>query len=351
MTDYTPQTVAELLEGKLVGEPDLAITGLAEISTAKAGDLTFVGEASYAARWADSSASVAIVTEGIKLEPGDGRALVFVENADLAMARVLDALAPEPVGPEPGVHATAVVDPTVELGEGVAVGAYCVIGPRVRVGANTVLHPHVTLLDDVSVGEGCVIWPNVVIRERCVVGDRCVFEPGCVIGADGFGYRPDMTGDRPRIVKVPHLGNVEIGDEVELGACVTIDRGKFDATTIGSGSKLDNKSQIGHNCKIGQMVVMSGCVGMAGSVTVGDGALIGGGVQFRDHVKIGRGAKIAGASVVGGDIPDGAEYMGYNASPVKDGLRELMAVKKLPQLLKDFKTLKKRVDRVEMSDR
>ncbi|MEM6855998.1 MAG: UDP-3-O-(3-hydroxymyristoyl)glucosamine N-acyltransferase, partial [Planctomycetota bacterium] len=317
--------------------------------TAKPGDLTFVGESGYAPRWATSAASVAIVTEGIELEPGDGKALVFVDNADLAMARVLDALAPEPARPAPGIHDTAVVDSTAEIASDAVIGAYCVVGPGVYVGPRTVLHPHVTLLDDTRVGADCVLWPNVVIRERCTLGDRCVLEPGCVIGADGFGYRPDTTGDRPRIVKIPHLGHVELGDEVELGACVTIDRGKFDATIIGHGTKIDNKTQIGHNCKIGNLVVMSGCIAMAGSVTVGDGALIGGGVQFRDHLKIGRGAKIAGGAVVSSDIPDGEEWLGYNASPAKDAIRELMAVKKLPALRKDFKALTKRVDHLEQN--
>lgn len=350
MTEYTPQTVAELLEGRLVGDPDLAITGLAEISTAKPGDLTFVGESSYAPRWAASDASVAIVSEGIELEPGDGRALVFVDNADLAMARVLDALAPEPARPEHGIHETAVIDGGAEIASDAVIGAYCVIGPGVYVGPRTVLHNHVTLLDDVRVGEDCVLWPNVVIRERCVIGNRCVLEPGCVIGADGFGYRPDMTGDQPRIVKIPHLGNVELGDEVELGANVTIDRGKFAATTVGHGTKIDNQTQIGHNCKIGNLVVISGCTAVGGSVTIGDGAMVGGASILRDHVTLGRGAKCAGGAGVANDIPDGEAWLGYHASPAKEAKRELFAVRKLPQLIKDFKALRQRVDRVEVRD-
>ncbi len=350
MTEYTPQTVAELLDGRLVGDPDLAITGLAEISTAQPGDLTFVGESSYAPRWATSAASVAIVTQGIDLDPGDGRALVFVDNADLAMARVLEALAPAPARPAPGIHETAVVDHTAEIAYDVVIGAYCVVGPGVRVGPRTVLHNHVTLLDHVRVGEDCVLWPNVVIRERCVVGDRCVLEPGCVIGADGFGYRPDMTGDTPRIVKIPHLGHVELGNEVELGANVTIDRGKFAATTVGHGTKIDNQTQIGHNCKIGNLVVISGCTAIGGSVTIRDGAMVGGASTLRDHITMGRGAKCAGGSGVAADIPDGEEWLGYNAYLAKDAKRELFAVRKLPQLLKDFKALRQRVERVEKKD-
>ncbi|MEL7087671.1 MAG: UDP-3-O-(3-hydroxymyristoyl)glucosamine N-acyltransferase, partial [Planctomycetota bacterium] len=298
MASFTAQSIAEQVEGRLVGDGEATITGLGEIGDAQPGQLTFVGEAGYAPRWAESGASVALVSEGIELEPGDGRALIFVNNADLTMAKILDVLAPEPARPPSGIHPTAVIDDTAEIGDDVTVGPYCVIGPRVRVAAEVVLHNHVTLLDDAVVGRATVLFPNVVIRERCVVGERCVFEPGCVIGADGFGYRPDSVDGVPRIVKIPHLGHVELGDEVELGANVTIDRGKFAATTIGHGTKIDNQTQIGHNCKIGNLVVMSGCIAMAGSVKIGDGSLVGGGVQFRDHVTVGRGCKIAGSAVL-----------------------------------------------------
>jgi len=342
---YTPQLIAEHLDGRVVGDAGVALTGLAEIHTGQPGELTFVGEASYAPHWATSKASAAIVSEGIELEPGDGRALIFVDNADLAMAKILDMLAPEPARPEPGVHATAVIHATAKVASDVTIGPYCVVGPNVVIGSGSVLHSHVTLLDDVRLGEDCVLWPNVVIRERCVLGDRCVLEPGCVIGADGFGYRPDMTGDTPRIVKIPHLGHVEIGSDVEIGANVTIDRGKFAPTTIGQGTKIDNQVQIAHNCKIGNLVIMSGCSAAAGSVTIGDGTLIGGATIIRDHVTIGRGCKIAGGAGVASDIPDGEEWAGYNAHDSKDALRELMALRRLPQLLKDFKKLKQLVKR------
>ncbi|MEM7626914.1 MAG: UDP-3-O-(3-hydroxymyristoyl)glucosamine N-acyltransferase [Planctomycetota bacterium] len=346
MASFTAQSIATHVEGRLVGDAEVALTGLGEIGDATAGQLTFVGEAGYAPRWAASGASAALVTEGIELEPSNGRALIFVDNADLAMAKILELLAPEQARPEPGVHPTAIIDGSAEVADDATVGPYCVIGPRVRVGSAAVLHNHVTLLDDAVVGDRTVLFPNVVIRERCTVGARCVFEPGCVIGADGFGYRPDSVDGIPRIVKVPHLGHVEIGSDVELGANVTIDRGKFDATTIGQGTKIDNQTQIGHNCKIGNLVVMSGCVGMAGSVKIGDGSLIGGGVQFRDHVTLGRGCKVAGTAVVAHDMPDGEEWAGVPAGPAKDYFREFMAVRKLPAMLKEFKTLKQRVDKL-----
>ncbi len=199
------------------------------------------------------------------------------------------------------------------------------------------LQAHVTLMDDVVVGADCVLWPNVVIRERCVIGDRCVLEPGVVIGADGFGYRPDLDGKTPRIVKIPHLGHVELGHEVELGANVTIDRGKFAATTVGRGTKIDNQTQIGHNCKIGEMVIMSGCCAVAGSVVIGDGSLIGGRVTIRDHVTIGRGCKLGGGAGVANDVPDGESWAGVPAQNSKDAFREMMALKRLPDLLKKLR--------------
>lgn len=345
MAQLTAQSIASHVAGRLVGDGGVVLSGLGEIGAAEKGQLTFVGEAGYAPRWAESRASAALVSEGIEIEPGDGRALIFVDNADLAMAKVLEQFAPPAVRPDPGIHATAVIDGGAEIASDAVIGPYCVIGPGVYVGPGTVLQSHVTLMDGAKIGGGCVLWPNVVVRERCEVGDRCVLEPGVVLGADGFGYRPDVVDGVPRIVKVPHLGHVVLGDEVELGANVTIDRGKFGATTIGDGTKIDNQTQIGHNCKIGNMVVMSGCCAVAGSVEIGDGSLIGGAVVFRDHVTVGRGCKIAGAAAVGSDIPDGEVWAGYNARSSKDAFREMTAIRRLPQLLKDFKELKQAVAR------
>ena len=328
----------------MVGDGTLALTGLAQVDDARPGELTFIGDAAYVDRWPDSRASAAIVSAGLDLQPREGQALIVVDSADLAMAAVLGHLAPPPIGPPPGRHATAVVAEDAEVADDAAIGPHCVIGPRARVGAGAVLHAHVVVMDDSVVGDGSVLWPSVVIRERCVVGRRCVLEPNVVLGADGFGYRADTSGAQPRIVKVPHLGHVELGDEVELGAGTTVDRGKFGATTIGHGSKLDNQCQVGHNCRIGRMVMISGCTGIAGSVNIGDGALIGGGVSFRDHVTVGPGAQIAGAAVIGEDVPAKAKWAGYPAHDSRDAFREMAAVRQLPGLLKKVRPLLRQLD-------
>lgn len=323
----------------MVGPPDIALSWLNQIDEATAGQLTFVGEAGYASRWADSKASAALVSEGIELEPGEGRALIYVSNADLAMAKVLEAFAPDPVQPAPGIAPSALIAEDVVIAEGVRIGPNCVVRSGVVLGEGVTLHANVVLMDGVKIGAGSVLWPGVVVRERCEIGRHCVLEPNVVIGADGFGYRADTSGSAPRIVKVPHLGRVILGDEVELGAGTCVDRGKFGPTRVGDGSKIDNLVQIGHNCQIGRMVMMSGCCAVAGSVTIGDGALIGGASIFKDHLTIGKGCRIAGGSAVMHDVPDGQEWAGYPAKPARDAFREEMAVRKLPEVMRQVKKM------------
>lgn len=336
---FTPDDVAGWVGGRVSGEGTLTLTGLAQVDDAQPGELTFIGSSAYADRWPGSRASAAMVGSDLDLRPGEGRALVVVDNADLAMAAVLGRLAPAAVGPPVGRHPSAVVADDAEVADSAAIGPHCVVGPRARIGDGVVLHAHAVVMDDAAIGDGSVLWPSAVVRERCVVGRRCVLEPHAVLGADGFGYRADTRSAAPRIVKVPHLGHVVLGDEVELGAGTTIDRGKFGATTIGDGTKIDNQCQIGHNCRIGRMVMISGCNAVAGSVTIGDGVQIGGGSRFKDHITIGAGAQIGGASAVTNDVPPGARWAGYPAQDSRATFREIGAVRQLPALLKKFRPL------------
>lgn len=331
---YTTQAIAEMVGGQLIGPGDLAIRALAEIDHAKAGELTFIGSGRYAQKWSASGASAALIDRGIELEPGEGKALIVVDNADLAMATVLEAYAPPVPVPPKGVHPSALVAQTAAIGDNCRIGPNCVIKPGARIGDNVILHAGVTIYDDAVIGSHCELWTNVVVRERCVLGERTVLHIGAVIGADGFGYRLDTSSGKPRVVKIPQIGTVIIGNDCEIGANTTIDRAKFDATVIGNDCKIDNLVQIGHNCKLGNMILIAGCVGVAGSTTIGDGTIIGGKSMIKDHVHIGRGCKIAGGSAVINDMPDGEQWGGYPAGPLKAKFREEMALRKLPDMMK-----------------
>jgi UDP-3-O-[3-hydroxymyristoyl] glucosamine N-acyltransferase len=328
--------IAALVAGDLQGPGDLTIDGVETVELASPSQLTFIGDAKFAQLWPPSQARAALVKRGLEASLADpARALILVDDVDAAMALVQEKLAPPPVAVPPGVHPSAVVDPSAALGQGVCVGPLCYVGPRVVIGDGTTLHSGVHLHDEVRIGAQCVLWSGTVIRERCTIGDRCIFHPNVTIGADGFGYRPAPGGRG--ILKIPQIGIVTIGHDVEIGAGTCIDRGRFSATTVGDMTKIDNLVQIGHNCRIGRCVVISGQTAIAGTVTIGDGALLGGMCAIKDHVTIGPGVKLAGCAAVMGDIPAGETWAGYPARDMKLAVIEQIALKKLPQFLKDMK--------------
>ncbi len=329
--------IAAHVGGELVGDGSLTITGAQTLDLAQPGDITFIGEAKYVAGWAGSRASAALVDQKLTVEPSEGRAIIKVKNADLAMAQLLDLLAPPVVKPGLGVHPTAFIDPSAKVGDKVRIGPMCVVGANVVLQDEVTLHAHVTVLDESVIGAGTELFSGVVIRERCTVGRRCILHPNVVIGADGFGYRPAPGGKG--LLKITHIGSVTLGDEVEIGAGTCVDRGKFAATVIGDGCKIDNQCQIAHNCRLGRCVLLAGQVGLAGSVTVGDGVMMGGRVGVRDHVTIGAGAKIMGYAAVMNDIPAGETWGGYPAQEKRLALREHLAVRKLPDVMKKVEAI------------
>ncbi len=335
MIKFTIEEINQAVNGTLAGNPTILISGVEQISEATKNQLTFIGEKKYIKLWGQSNASAAIVNDNLDIEPGKDRALVRVPDADLALALVLQMYEPEPPKCEPGIHSTAVVDSTAVIGAGAAIGAGCYIGPGVVIGVNTKLYPNVTVLDDTSIGSETIIWSGTVIRERCRIGNHCIIHPNVTIGADGFGYRPSPDGRG--LVKIPQIGTVEIGDGVEIGAGSCVDRGKFSATSIGDGTKIDNLVQIAHNCKLGRSCVIAGQSGLAGSVTLGDGVMMGGGARVKDHVTIGAGARLGGNTGVISDVAPGKTLLGVPADDLRQTLRLWAAQKQLPDLIKQMK--------------
>jgi UDP-3-O-[3-hydroxymyristoyl] glucosamine N-acyltransferase len=333
----TTRRIAEQVGGELTGPPDLAIAGLAQVEEAVAGQLVLLQTPAHAGAWPASHASAALVGRDVTVAPDAHRALIRVADFDAAMIALLRLFQPPPARPQPGVHPSAVVDSSAMLGSGVAIGPHCFIGPRVRLGDGCILHARVTIMDDALVGSASELYPGAVVRERCELGRRVIVHPNAVIGADGFGFRPAPDGRG--LVKVPQIGTVCIGDDVEIGAGTCIDRGTFGATTIASGTKIDNLCQIGHNCRIGRACAFAAQVGIAGSTTVGDGVLMGGKAGIRDHLTIGAGAQLAAYAAVMNDVPPGARWAGYPAMEARDTMRQVAAVRALPALLRPLRAL------------
>jgi UDP-3-O-[3-hydroxymyristoyl] glucosamine N-acyltransferase len=331
---WTSAELAARLGATLLGDPGAAVQSLASIERADSGSLTFVRSRKYANAWAQSSAPVAIITRGLEsnLETGPGRALLVVDDADMAMIQILEIVTPPRSAPDEGVHPSAVIHETAHIEAPTRIGPGVVVGPGCVIGAGCVLCANVTLGDGVTIGPGAHLRPGVVIEDRCTIGARATLHSGCVIGADGFGYRPGPSG----LVKIPHAGGVTIGDDVEIGANTSIDRGKFGDTRVGDGTKIDNLVQIGHNCDIGRHCVICGGCGLAGSVRIGDGVVLGGGVGVRDNITIGAGAKVGARSGVMTDIPPGEEWAGAPASPRKAAFRSIAATRSLPETLREI---------------
>ncbi len=333
----TSGELAAMLGGELVGSPSVRITGARGIERAGPNDLTFIRSPRFAANWAKSGAGAAVVSRGVEVPGHDpvSRALIIVPSADLAMAALLDKLAPRPVRPRPGVHPSAVVDPSAKLSPEACIGALCVVGPGAVVEAGVVLHPRVSIGAGARIGAGAELFPGVVIYDRCEIGARSILHANTVIGADGFGFVPDpSTGG---VAKVAHAGIVRIGAGVEIGANSCVDRAKFDATVIGDGTKIDNLVQIAHNCEIGRGCVICGVTGIAGSVKMGDGVTIGGSCGIGDAIEIGARATLGGNSGLMHDLPAGETWLGYPAQPARQQLRTWSAVRELPEVLRAIK--------------
>lgn len=327
MKTYSIQEINATLKGVLIGNTTQAITGPEQLEQANSNQITFIGNKKYSKLWETSNACAVIVNEDIELEPRENKAIIQVKSADIAMAELLEIFVPESPLFETDIHPTAVIHASAKIEAGCKIGAGCYIGKDVMIGNNSVLYPNVTVLDNTQIGAETVIWPGAVIRERTIIGSHCIIHPNVTIGADGFGFRPSPDGKG--LIKIQHIGNVIIGNGVEIGANSCIDRGKFSATIIGDGCKIDNLIQIGHNSKMGRCCIMAGASGLAGSVTLGDGVIIGGGARINDHITLGNGVSVGGNSGVINDWPDGAKVMGYPAVDARDALKQWVILRKL----------------------
>ena len=342
-TNWTTGDLASRLAAELRGPGDLRLSRLDTIEQADASSLTFIRDAKNAAKWASSRAGAAVVSRHVANDPTaapppiPGRALVVVDDADLALIAVLEWLAPPSPAEAPGASPLSAVSPEARVAPSAHIGPHCTIGPGAVIGERCTLRSAVTIGPGAVIGDDCDLHPGVVVYARSRIGARCRLHAGAVVGADGFGYRP--SPDKRGLVKVPHIGIVEIHDDVEIGANTTIDRAKFGATVIGAGTKIDNLVQIGHNVRVGRSCIICGCAALAGSVTLGDGVTLAGGVGLADGITVGSGATIGARSGVMDDIPPGEMWVGYPARPARQTMRIIAAMQQLPDVMSQVRKL------------
>jgi len=306
------------------------------VERAQAGDLTFAETEEFFAR-AEQSGASAVIISGTSTS-STGKVLIRVANARVAFARVLALFFPETALP-PGVHPSASIAPSAQVDASAYIGPNCVIGERVRIESGVVLHAGDVVADDCKLGEGTVLFPNVTLYPRTELGRRVRIHGGTVIGSDGFGY---VLADGVQL-KVPQVGNVLIGDDVEIGANATVDRGALGPTVIGKGTKIDNLVQIGHNVQIGEHCIVISQVGIAGSCQLGNYVILAGQAGLAGHLSIGSKATVGAQAGVMHNIPEGQVWLGSPAQPDKQTKRQMLAVQHLPELLRRVTKIEKQL--------
>jgi UDP-3-O-[3-hydroxymyristoyl] glucosamine N-acyltransferase len=336
--------IAALLGGELVGDGDVLIDRVAKIEEAERRDITFVANPKYE-RYLETSKASAIIVSKV-LNPAKTKrqdvAYIRVDDPYVSFLLVLKQFSPSvPVLPA-GIHPTAIIAATAELGDQVAIGAHVVIGEKCRIGNKTTISHGTVLEDEVEVGDETLIYPNVTVRERCRIGNRVIAHPGVVIGSDGFGFAPKSDGTYE---KIPQLGIVVIEDDVEIGANTTIDRATMGETLIKRGSKVDNLVQIAHNVVIGDNTVIAAQSGIAGSTKLGKNVLIGGQVGIIGHLEIADRTTVTAQSGIGKSIKEpGKTYFGSPAKEHSVAFRQEGAIRQLPELLRTIQELQKKVE-------
>ncbi len=361
---YTIAQIASALEAQALGETELSVDGASEPATAGPRDLALAMDPKYAEGLKAGQARAAIVWDGADWQALGLEAAIIVPRPRYAMSGLTRLMDP---GPEiaPDIHPSAVIDPSAEIGANAAIGPFVVIGARVRIGPDARIASHASIAEDTTIGSEALIHAGVRIGARVTIGDRFIAQPGAVAGADGFSF---VTPEKSRVeearaslgkdtdtvnaewTRIHSLGGVVIGDDVELGANSCIDRGTIRATSVGRGTKIDNLVHIGHNCEVGEDVLLCGQVGIAGSTRIGHRVVLGGQVGVSDNITVGDDVVAGGASKILSKVPAGRVVLGYPAMKMEQYIQASQNWRRLPRLMDDVRTLKKAVSNEDADD-
>lgn len=342
---FTAKQVAELINGTIEGDPEVAVSSFGKLEEATQGQLAFLANPKYEEFLYSTNASVIIVNTSLEVEKKLNATLIRVPDAYSSFAVILTAYSEMVKANLTGIQEPSYIASSATLGENVYVGAFAYIGEKVKIGKNVKIYPQVYLGDKVIIGDNSILYPGVKIHHDCEIGKNVSIHAGCVIGGDGFGYAPQKDGS---FKKVPQIGNVVIEDNVEIGANTTIDRSTIGSTTIKSGAKLDNLIQVAHNVEVGNNTVIAAQSGISGSTKIGKNVMIGGQAGIVGHIQIADGTKINAQSGVGKSIKSpNTAVTGSPAYDYTQSLRSQILSRNLPLLEKRIKQLEELVDQLK----
>ncbi len=328
--------LASLVQGTVSGDENLVVSGAETLRDAQADQISLVDQADKLHRLQGSGAAAVVIPRGLE---GVARPAIIVDDVHRAFGQIVLHFRPARSPGTRGIHPTATISHTAQLGNDVSIGPGATIGDDCVIGDGSTIHSGVHLMAGCRLGRGVTIFPGAVLYEDTIIGDRVLIHAGTLLGAYGFGY----TQVDGRHQLSAQLGWVEVGDDVEIGAGTTIDRGTYSPTVIGAGTKIDNQVQVAHNCRIGRHNLLCAQVGIAGSTSTGDYVVMGGQAGIRDHVHIGQGAVLTAMAGITNDVPDGACMMGIPATPIREQHVKQAAWTKLPEMRAQFRELVRQV--------
>ena len=344
MLNLTLAEVAQITGAELGTQTETRVQELCSLEEAREGGLCYLTSLEKTELLKELKASVLIVPEEAKGKelPFSG-ALLYAKNPEWAFILLMKYADAQKTKHTPGIHPTAVISASAQLGANVSIGAYTVIEDGANIGDGTVIFPQCYIGKNVTVGKNCYIYPQVVIREDCVLKDYVILQAGAKIGSDGFGF----TFHEGRHQKIPQIGNVVLGNDVEVQSNTCIDRAKISSTYIGDNTKIDNLVQVGHNVKVGMSSIMCAQVGVAGTTDIGNGVILAGQVGLAGHMTIGDRAQVGAQSGVMSSIPAGQVYFGYPAMPQREAFKQQAMLRKLPELYKEFRSAQKQAKEIQ----
>ena len=336
---FTAAQIAGILEGEVVGNPDAEVFKLSKIEEGTEGSLTFLANPKYINYIYSTQATVTIVNNTFEPEQEITTTLIKVDDAYKSFSKLLEYYNQVKLM-KSGIEQPSVISEGVTYGTDLYLGSFCYVGKNVTIGNNVKIYPNSFIGDNVTIGDDCVFFAGVRIYSETVIGNRCTIHSGTIIGSDGFGFAPQEDGT---YVKVPQIGNVIIEDDVEIGACTTVDRATLGSTIIRKGVKLDNHIQVAHNVEIGENTVIAAQTGIAGTTKIGKNCLIGGQVGFAGHLVIGDGVKIQAQSGIGKNLEAGEVVQGSPAFNYGDFAKSFVHFRNLPKIVTDIEELKNKI--------